>query len=75
MDKELKRYDKGIIKSVKVRMIIKMGGRIMATQIAATPIVYGAEARKILAESKTKQSKKAEENAKKLLDFFNKLTS
>lgn len=47
----------------------------MPTQIAVTPIVYGDEAKKILAESETKQSESAKENAKKLLDFFDKLTS
>lgn len=47
----------------------------MPTQIAVTPTVYGNEAKEILAESKTKQSERAKENGKKLVDFFDKLTS
>lgn len=44
----------------------------MATQIAATPIIYGEEARNVMKEAKTVQSEKSKSNAKKLIDFFSK---
>ena len=44
----------------------------MATQIAATPIIYGEEARNIMKEAKTFQSKKSKRNAKKIIEIFNR---
>jgi len=74
MRKTITKYNKKNEKIIRTRIIIKEVNN-MATQIAATPIVYGAEAKKIMRESKTKQSRKAEENARKLLNFFNRITS
>lgn len=42
----------------------------MATQIMATPILYGAEARKVLQEIKIAPSEKSKENGRKLLELF-----
>lgn len=61
-------------KRLRLRLIIN-GGIGMATQIAATPIICGGEAKIILQESKTQPSKKAQENGRKLLDFFSKITA
>lgn len=52
----------------------KRGGIIMATQIAATPILYGEEAKKIIQEAKTMPSEKAKENAHRILNYFSKFT-
>jgi len=54
------------------RQKTKGDGLKMATQIAATPIIYGEEAKKIMREAKTTQSEKSKMNAKKLTDFFSK---
>ncbi len=63
----------GIYKIKKKNLDI--GGETnMATQIAATPILYGKEAEKVMKEAKMPQTKKAKENAIKLMDFFNKFT-
>lgn len=45
----------------------------MSTQIAATPIIRGSEARKILSESKRKTSEKAQKGAKILSNRFEKM--
>ena len=45
----------------------------MATQIAATPVVKGAEAVKIFKEANRKPSKESEKGAKKLADIFEKM--
>lgn len=45
----------------------------MATQIAATPIIKGPEAEKILQEVHRKPSKETEKGAKKLADIFEKM--
>lgn len=45
----------------------------MATQIAATPIIKGAEAVKILKEANRKPSKESEKGAKKLADIFDRM--
>lgn len=61
------------IKGRKVKK--EQGGFFMATQIAATPILYGSEAKRVLSEVKVAPSSKAKENAKKLLEYFSKFTS
>ncbi len=48
-------------------------GIIMATQLAPTPILFGAEAKDLLNELKRKPTKKSIENGIKLMDFFNKI--
>lgn len=45
----------------------------MSTQIAATPVIRGKEAKKIYQESNRKSSAKAEIGAKKLADMFEKM--
>lgn len=45
----------------------------MATQIAATPVVKGAEAVKILKEASRKPSKESEKGAKKLASIFDRM--
>lgn len=45
----------------------------MATQIAATPIVKGKEALKILEEANRKPSKEAKKGAEKLVKTFEKM--
>lgn len=60
-------------KRIRIRMI-QIGGEYMATQIAATPIIYGVEARKILSESKSEETTIAKENGMKLLNFFERIT-
>lgn len=45
----------------------------MATQIAATPIIKGREAVKILKEANRTPSKKSENGAKKLANMFTKM--
>lgn len=45
----------------------------MATQIAATPVVKGTEAVKILKEANRKPSKESEKGAKKLASIFGKM--
>lgn len=65
--KRLSSLKKGII--IKLRKIDK-GGIRMATQIMATPILYGKEAQKVLKEVKTMPSEKSKENGKKLLELF-----
>ena len=45
----------------------------MATQIAATPVVKGSEAKKILKEANRKPSKESEKGAKKLADIFDRM--
>lgn len=49
------------------------GGNRMATQIAATPVIKGSEAKKIYQEANRKPSPKAEVGAKKLADIFEKI--
>jgi hypothetical protein len=51
----------------------RKGVRKLATQIAATPTIYGEEAQKIIEEAKRPPSQKALENGKKLLDYFDKI--
>ena len=46
----------------------------MSTQIAATPVLNGKEARKVLKESKTIQTVKSKENAKDIINYFSKYT-
>ncbi len=45
----------------------------MATQIAATPVIKGTEAVKILKEANRVPSGKAEQGAKKLANIFEKM--
>lgn len=45
----------------------------MATQIAATPVIKGPEATKILKEANRKPSKESEKGAKKLADIFDRM--
>ena len=45
----------------------------MATQIAATPVIKGTEAVKILKEANRVPSWKAEQGAKKLANIFEKM--
>lgn len=45
----------------------------MATQIAATPILRGEQARKVLEEIKRVRSEQAKSNAKKLAEYFSKI--
>lgn len=61
-------------KVIRLRLVIN-GGIGMATQIAATPVIYGGEAKKILQESRTQPSKRAKENGRKLLELFSKITA
>lgn len=46
----------------------------MATQIAATPIIKGTEAKKVYAEANHLPSKKAKDGAKKLSEIFDNIT-
>lgn len=45
----------------------------MPTQIVATPVIKGEEAKKIYREANQKPSPKAEIGAKKLADMFEKM--
>lgn len=45
----------------------------MPTQIAATPVIRGSEAKKIYQEANRKPSPKAEAGVKKLADMFEKM--
>ena len=45
----------------------------MPTQIAATPVIRGSEAKKIYQEANRKPSPKAEVGAKTLADMFEKM--
>lgn len=45
----------------------------MATQIAATPVIKGAEAVKVLKEAGRKSSPKSEKGAKKLERIFDRM--
>lgn len=45
----------------------------MATQLAATPVIKGEEAVKILSEANCKPSKEAKKGAKKLEAIFKKM--
>ena len=45
----------------------------MATQIAATPVIKGSEAIKILEEANRKPSEESEKGAKKLADIFDRM--
>ena len=45
----------------------------MATQIAATPVIKGSEAIKILKEANRKHSEESEKGAKKLADIFDRM--
>lgn len=47
----------------------------MTTQIAATPTLYGEEARKVIEEIKIMPTEKPKRNAKKLLEYFEKFIS
>lgn len=49
------------------------GGIRMPTQIAATPVIKGEEAKKIYKEANRNPSPKAEVGAKKLADIFEKM--
>lgn len=51
----------------------KQEGLGMATQIAATPILRGEQAMKVLEEIKKVRSEQAKENAKKLAEYFSKI--
>lgn len=42
----------------------------MATQIAATPVVSGVEAKKILAEANTRRTAASQQGARKIADKF-----
>lgn len=44
----------------------------MMTQIAATPTLYGEEAKKVIMEANTTPSEKAKENGEKLINYFEK---
>ena len=59
-----KRNKKRVLKKEVIRM---------ATQIAATPVIKGTEAKKILQEANRVPSKKAENGAKKLAGIFEKM--
>lgn len=48
---------------------------IMATQIMATPTLYGEEARKVIEEIKIMPTEKSKRNAKKLLEYFESFIS
>lgn len=48
----------------------KRGGRRMATQIAATPVLRGKDAQNLLNSLNHKSSKKSIENGKKLVEYF-----
>ena len=61
---------KNINNDRKKNMKRDQGGNSMATQIAATPILYGKEAEKVLKEAKVKQSAKAKEKEVGLLKLF-----
>lgn len=74
MVKKVVKYKNKRNKVLRLRLIIN-GGNGMATQIAATPVIYGREAKRILQESKSKPSEKAQENGRKLLDFFSRITA
>ncbi|WP_154696563.1 hypothetical protein [Clostridium botulinum] len=47
----------------------------ITTQIAATPTLYGEEAKKVIMEAKTIPSEKAKENGQKLLNYFKRFNS
>ena len=64
----IRRYTGRYLKVRRLQGVVRM-----ATQIAATPIVYGVEARKILKEAQTKPTERAKENGKKLMEFFNSI--
>ncbi len=51
----------------------KKGVKRMATQLRATPTVYGEEAKKILESAKKPPSQKALDNARKLIESFDKI--
>lgn len=57
----------------KKRDLHNGGLRNMATQIAATPILYGEEAMKVWEEANTIPSEKARENGRKLIKKFAKM--
>lgn len=50
----------------------RRGGRKMATQMAATPTVYGKEAQKIVEAAKKKTSAQALKNGEKLVNYFSR---
>lgn len=68
MNKEFIRYEN--TKKKNESNCKNKGGIRMATQIAATPVLYGKEALNVLMEAKTKPSTKSKENEKKLLKVF-----
>lgn len=70
---DIKRWTK-TKKHYKIRRGDYEGGIKMATQIAATPILYGKEAERVLREAKTLPSEKSKENASKLINFFKRFT-
>ena len=45
----------------------------MKMQTKAIPVIHGEEAKQILKEAKTKPTKRAVENAKKIVEFFSQL--
>lgn len=45
----------------------------MATQIAATPVIKGPEAIKVLKEANRKPSEESEKGAKKLAEIFDRM--
>lgn len=63
----IKRWS-GKVKGRKVKGVI-----FMATQLAATPILCGAEAKNVLNELKRETSKESIIKGNRLIDFFKKL--
>ncbi|GGG15477.1 hypothetical protein [Paenibacillus aceti] len=45
-------------------------GRIMATQMAATPTLEGRDAQRLLESLKNKPSDRSRQNAKQLISYF-----
>ncbi|WP_179090124.1 hypothetical protein MHI37_16055 [Paenibacillus sp. FSL H8-0548] len=51
-------------------MAKKKGGKKMATQIAATPILKGKDAQNLLNSLNDRATEKSKANGKKLVNFF-----
>lgn len=47
--------------------------RISKTQMAATPTLYGEDAKRVIESLKHKPSEKSRENARKLIEYFDKI--
>jgi hypothetical protein len=47
--------------------------RISKTQMAATPTLYGEDAERLIESLKNKPTEKSRENAKKLIEYFDKI--